>query len=159
MPAVLLPVSLPAEGGRPELAEPALVPGPDRAAGGIALADPRLEGSAISDERLGVAPEHGVVEPSCVAASGISEELSAFYTVSQLVSICMRCAYFATIGQSFDWREPIGLQERLEGRSSHNGEFSVMSRSRSQGAEVTIVTGDVSRYTVLNNQNSFFFFG
>ncbi len=22
-----------------------------------------------------------------------------------------------------DWREPIGLQERLEGRSSHNGEF------------------------------------
>ncbi len=37
----------------------------------------------------------------------------------------------------------IGLQERLEGRSSHNGEFSVMSRSRSQGTEVTIVTGDV----------------
>ncbi len=22
-----------------------------------------------------------------------------------------------------DWREPIGLQERLEGRSSHNGEI------------------------------------
>ncbi len=45
----------------------------------------------------------------------------------------MRCAYFATIGQSFDWREPIGLQERLEGRSSHNGEFSVMSRESSRG--------------------------
>ncbi len=43
-----------------------------------------------------------------------------------------------------DWREPIGLQERLEGRSSHNGEFSVMSRSRSQGTEVTIVTGAFS---------------
>ncbi len=68
---------------------------------------------------------------------------TAFYTASLLVSICMRCAYFATIGQSFDWREPIGLQERLEGRSSHNGEFSVKSRSRSQGTEVTIVTGDV----------------
>ncbi len=34
-----------------------------------------------------------------------------------------------------DWREPIGLQERLEGRSSHNGEISVMSRSRFQGTE------------------------
>ncbi len=59
---------------RPELAKPALVPGPDRAAGGIALADPCQEGSAISDERLGVAPEPGVVEPSCVVASGISEQ-------------------------------------------------------------------------------------
>ncbi len=111
LPAVLLPVSLPAEGGRtditlassqavyiyvkqkkittkrcfgdthrPELAKPALVPGPDRAAGGIALADPCQEGSAISDERLGVAPEPGVVEPSCVVASGISEELSALHS-------------------------------------------------------------------------------
>ncbi len=53
---------------RPELAEPALVPGLDRAAG-VALADPHKEGSAISDEQLGVAPEPGVVEPSCVAAS------------------------------------------------------------------------------------------
>ncbi len=57
-----------------------MVPGPDRAAGGIALADPRQEGSAISDERLGVAPEPGVVEPSCVVASGISEELSALHS-------------------------------------------------------------------------------
>ncbi len=117
LPAVLLPVSLPAEGGRadialassqavcvssnqyiatgvmqdqrgggfgdthrPELAGPALVPGPDRAAGGAALADPRQEGSAISGERLGVAPEPRVVEPACVAASGISEELSALHS-------------------------------------------------------------------------------
>ncbi len=29
------------------------------------------------------------------------------------------------------------------GRRARNGEFSVMSRSRSQGTEVTIVTGDV----------------
>ncbi len=42
--------------------------------------DPRQEGSAISDERLGVTPEPGVVEPSCVAASGISEELSALHS-------------------------------------------------------------------------------
>ncbi len=28
----------------------------------------------------GVAPEPGVVEPSCVAASGISEELSALHS-------------------------------------------------------------------------------
>ncbi len=32
-----------------------------------------------------------------------------------------------------DWREPIGLQERLEGRSSHKGEISVMSRDSSKG--------------------------
>ncbi len=117
LPAVLLPVSLPAEGGRAdialassqavcvssdqdiatgvmqdqggggfgdthrhELAEPASVLGPDRVAGGAALADPRQEGSAISGERLGVAPEPEVVEPSCVAASGISEELSALHS-------------------------------------------------------------------------------
>ncbi len=65
---------------RPELAEPALVPGPDRAAGGTALADPHQEGSAISGERLGVAPKPGAVEPSCVAASGISEELSSLHS-------------------------------------------------------------------------------
>ncbi len=45
------------------------------------------------------------------------------------------------LASHLDWREPIGLQERLKGRSSHNGEFSVMSRSRSQGTEVSIVTG------------------
>ncbi len=50
------------------------------AAGGAALANPRQEGSAISGERLGVAPEPRVVEPSCVAASGISEELSALHS-------------------------------------------------------------------------------
>ncbi len=86
-------------------------------------------------------------EAGSVSDSDIIVACTAFYTASQLVSICMQCAYFATIGQSFDWREPIGLQERLEGRSSHNGEFSVMSRSRSQGTKVTIVTGDVSHCT------------
>ncbi len=50
-----------------------MVPGPDRAAGGTALADPYQEGPAISAERL----ETGVEEPSCMAASGISEEMSA----------------------------------------------------------------------------------
>ncbi len=115
MPAVLLSVSLPAEGGHVdwlaarfyafppinilplvlcmireggcfgdthchELAKPALVPGPDRASGGAALADPHQEGSAISGERFGVAPEPGVVEPSCLATSGISEELSALHS-------------------------------------------------------------------------------
>ncbi len=84
-----------------------------------------------------------------VSDSEVIVACTAFYTASQLVSICMRCAYFATIGQSFDWREPIGLQERLEGRSSHNGEFSVMSRSRSQGTEVTIVTGDVFPFQLI----------
>ncbi len=49
-----------------------------------------------------------------------------------------------------DWREPIGLQERLEGRSSHNGEISVMSRSRFQGTEVTIVTGALTQWDGMN---------
>ncbi len=57
----------------PKLAEPALVPGPDRAAGGAALPDAHQEGSAISSEQFGVAPEPGVVESSCLDASEISE--------------------------------------------------------------------------------------
>ncbi len=51
----------------PEPAEPALVPRPDRTAGGTALADHHKEGFAIPGGRLGVAPEPGVVEPSCAA--------------------------------------------------------------------------------------------
>ncbi len=53
---------------------------------------------------------------------------SHLYCLELVVFAC-----FATIGQSFDWREPIGLQERLKGRSSHNGEISVMSRDSSIG--------------------------
>ncbi len=64
---------------------------------------------------------------------------SHLYCLELVVFAC-----FATIGRHLDWREPIGLQERLKGRSSHNGEISVMSRSRSQGTEVTIVTGAFS---------------
>ncbi len=41
--------------------EPALVPRPDRTAGGTALADPHQEGFAIPGGWLGVAPEPGVV--------------------------------------------------------------------------------------------------
>ncbi len=62
------------------------------------------------------------------------------YTASRARHICMLRDNWPVI----DWREPIGLQERLEGRSSHNGEISVMSRSRFQGTEVTIVTGAFS---------------
>ncbi len=62
---------------RPELAEPALVPRLDETAGGTALADPRQEGYAIPGGRLSVVPQPGTMEPSCVAASGLSEEMSA----------------------------------------------------------------------------------
>ncbi len=62
------------------------------------------------------------------------------YTASRARHICMLRDNWPVI----DWREPIGLQERLEGRSSHNGVISVMSRSRFQGTEVTIVTGAFS---------------
>ncbi len=142
LPAVLLPVSLPAERGcahialtcsqavcissdqdiatgvkqdqggasvsdthRPELADPALVPRPDRAAGGTALADPRQEGYAIPGGWLGA-------EPSCVTASGLSEELGT-------------------------------LQSRVLSTLTEAQAFSVRSRFRSQGTEVTIVTVDV----------------
>ncbi len=46
----------------------------------LLVADPHQEGFAIPGGRLGVAPEPGVVEPSCVAASGISERLSALHS-------------------------------------------------------------------------------
>ncbi len=62
---------------RTELAEPALVPRLDGAAGEAALADPHQEGYAIPGGRLGVAPQPGNVEPSCVAASGLLAEMSA----------------------------------------------------------------------------------
>ncbi len=93
---------------RPELAEPALVPGPDRAAGGTALADPHQEGSAISGERLGVAPEPGAVEPSCVAASGISEELSSLHsrvldTLSEVRAPSARRLYALKWGVFVKW--------------------------------------------------------
>ncbi len=61
----------------PGLAEPALVPRPDRAVGSTSLADSGQEGHAIPGGRLCVAPEPGTMEPSCVAASGLSEELNA----------------------------------------------------------------------------------
>ncbi len=61
----------------PELAEPALVSGPDRAVDSPSLADPGQEGHVISGGRLGVAPEPRTMEPSCVAASGLSGELDA----------------------------------------------------------------------------------
>ncbi len=61
----------------PELAEPALVSGPDRAVDSPSLADSGQEGHAIPGGRLGVAPEPGTMEPSCVAASGLSGELDA----------------------------------------------------------------------------------
>ncbi len=51
--------------------------GSDRAVGSTDLADPGQEGHAIPGGRLGVAPEPGTMEPSCVADSGLSEELNA----------------------------------------------------------------------------------
>ncbi len=51
------------------------------------------------------------------------------YTASRARHICMLRDNWPVI----DWREPIGLQERLEGRSSHNGVISVMSRDSLKG--------------------------
>ncbi len=57
--------------------EPAWVPRLDGTAGGTALADPRQEAYAIPGGRLGVALEPWTMEPSCVIASGVSEEMGA----------------------------------------------------------------------------------
>ncbi len=73
------------------------------------------------------------------------------YTASRARHICMLRDNWPVI----DWREPIGLQERLEGRSSHNGVISVMSRSRFQGTEVTIVTGAFSVCSIVLSQYAF----
>ncbi len=86
--------------------------------------------------RVRYSSAYGVQYPILILLSRASH----LYCLELVIFAC-----FATIGQSFDWREPIGLQERLKGRSSHNGEISVMSRSRSQGTEVTIVTGAFPR--------------
>ncbi len=93
---------------RPELAEPALVPRPDRAAGGTALADPRQEGYAIPGGRLGVAPEPRAMKPSCVAASGLSEELSALQsrvldTLTEAQAPSTRCLYALKWGLFVKW--------------------------------------------------------
>ncbi len=53
------------------------------------------------------------------------------YTASRARHICMLRDNWPVI----DWREPIGLQERLEGRSFHNGVISVMSRDSLKGNE------------------------
>ncbi len=92
----------------PELAEPALIPRPDRAAGSTALADSGQEGHAIPGGRLGVAPEHGTMEPSCVAASGLSEELNALqsrvlYTLTEARAPSTRRLYALKWGVSVKW--------------------------------------------------------
>ncbi len=63
------------------------------------------------------------------------------YTASRARHICMLRDNWPVI----DWREPIGLQERLEGRSFHNGEFSVMSRESSKGNPFrAVASGDLA---------------
>ncbi len=63
------------------------------------------------------------------------------YTASRARHICMLRDNWPVI----DWREPIGLQERLEGRSSHNGVISVMSRDSLKGNASTMHGGKLRR--------------
>ncbi len=51
------------------------------------------------------------------------------------------------LASQFDWREPIGLQERLREGVPITEKLSVMSRSCSQGTEVTIATETFSTVT------------
>ncbi len=93
---------------RTELAEPALVPRLDGAAGGTALADPHQEGYAIPGGRLGVAPQPGNVEPSCVAASGLLGELSTLQlrvrdTLTEARAPSTRCLYASKWGVFVKW--------------------------------------------------------
>ncbi len=63
------------------------------------------------------------------------------YTASRARHICMLRDNWPVI----DWREPIGLQERLEGRSSHNGVISVMSRDSLKGNSSLLFYGKVKQ--------------
>ncbi len=88
--------------------EPALVPRLDGTAGVTALTDPRQEGYAIPGGRLGVAPQPGTMEPSCVAASGLSEEMSALqsrvlYMLTEARATSARCLYALEWGVFVKW--------------------------------------------------------
>ncbi len=92
----------------PELAEPALVSGPDRAVDNPSLADSGQEGYAISGGRLGVAPEPGTMEPSCVDAPGLSGEIDALQsrvidTLTEARAPSTRCLYASKWGVFVKW--------------------------------------------------------
>ncbi len=73
------------------------------------------------------------------------------YTASRARRICMLRDNWPVI----DWREPIGLQERLEGRSSHNGVISVMSRDSLKGNTIHLMAFHIPS-AVLNHERVFY---
>ncbi len=88
--------------------EPALVPRLDGTAGGTTLADPRQEAYAIPGVRLGVALQPGTMEPSCVIASGVSEEMGALQshmlgTLMKARTPSTRCLYASKWGVFVKW--------------------------------------------------------
>ncbi len=92
----------------PELAEPALVSGPDRAVDNPSLADSGQGGHAISGGRLGVAPEPETMEPPCVDASGLSGEIDALQsrvidTLTEARAPSTRCLYALKWGVFVKW--------------------------------------------------------
>ncbi|XDV15183.1 hypothetical protein PO909_015313 [Leuciscus waleckii] len=64
----------------PELAESALVCGPERVNGGSPMANPPQEGPAVSGEWHDMAPQPRAVEPSCVAAAGTLVERNTLHS-------------------------------------------------------------------------------
>ncbi|XP_016097960.1 NACHT, LRR and PYD domains-containing protein 12-like [Sinocyclocheilus grahami] len=78
MSNVLFAVPLPADGGRSDvaLAESQTLCISPGDAGGSPLADSPQKGPIVSSGRPDMAPQPGAVEPACVAASGILEELN-----------------------------------------------------------------------------------
>ncbi len=56
------------------------------------------------------AKRHSVSDSDVIVAG------SAFYTASRARQYLHAIAYFATIGQSFDWREPIRPPGKVEGK-------------------------------------------
>ncbi len=98
----------------PELAEPALVSGPDRAVDIPSLADSGQEGYAISGGRLGVAPEPGTMEPSCVDAPGLSGEIDALQSRVTLYKafVCLKMGGVCKMVPSGSYRP--GYLHRVE---------------------------------------------
>ncbi len=82
--------------------------------GGTTLADPRQEGYAIPGGRLGVAFEPGAMEPSCVAASGLSEELSALQSrmLDTLTEVRAPSTKTFVLGMGHDFRYRLVINYR-----------------------------------------------
>lgn len=100
----------------PELAESALVRGPERVSGGSPMANSPQKGPAVSGERHDMAPQPRAVEPSCVAAAGTLNERDALHsrvlsTLTEARAPSTRRLYALKWGVFTKWCQDIGIDQ------------------------------------------------